>query len=229
MHSFRFAIAMTALFLTACSASSQPDARNNPSPADPAKSMRTVLFLGDSITAGYGLSPSEAYPALVGEKIQSRGWPFQVANAGVSGDTTAAGLQRVNWVMTPQVDVIVVALGANDGLRGIPPDVTKKNLQAIIDKARSLRPDITVVLAGMQMPPNYGPSFTREFSALFPALAEENDIPLIPFLLKDVGGVPAMNLSDRIHPNAAGQAVIAETVWSTLEPLLQERIGNPNI
>ena len=191
--------------------------------AEPRNPSQTILFFGDSITAGFGVDPKEAYPARIQTKIDARGWPFRAVNAGLSGDTTAAGVERLGWALRQKVDVLVVALGANDGLRGIPAEATRENLQRMIDLAREKHPEADVVLAGMKMPPNYGPGFTRRFAAIFPELAEKNRVGLIPFLLEGVGGVPKMNLPDGIHPTAEGHAIIAETVWKTLQPLLKAR------
>jgi acyl-CoA thioesterase I len=185
------------------------------------KIVRVILFFGDSVTAGYGLSPEEAYPALIQKKIDAEGLNYKVVNAGLSGDTTAAGVRRLQWALRQHVDILVLALGGNDGLRGIPPSTTKQNLQRMIDAARDTSPGITVVLTGMKMPPNYGPQFTKEFAAVFPALATRNKIPLVPFLLEGVGGIPAMNQPDLIHPTAQGQQLIAETVWATLKPMVE--------
>ncbi|GIV61269.1 MAG: hypothetical protein KatS3mg044_0135 [Rhodothermaceae bacterium] len=180
----------------------------------------TILFLGNSLSAGYGLDPDQAFPALIQQKIDSLGWPFRVVNAGLSGETTAGGLRRIDWLLRQKVDVLVIELGGNDGLRGTPPEVTKANLQAIIDRTRARYPDVRIVLAGMQVPPNLGAEYTERFRELFPELARENDVALIPFLLEGVGGVPALNLPDGIHPTAEGHRIVAETVWRTLRPLL---------
>lgn len=188
---------------------------------------KTVLFLGDSITAGYGLDPSEAYPSLIQQKIDALGWPFRVANAGLSGDTTAAGTSRLKWLLRSNIDVMVLALGANDGLRGLPPESTRKNLQEIIDTAKKTRPGIAIILCGMKMPPNYGEAYTARYAEVFPELARKNQLPFVPFLLQDVGGKPEFNLPDRIHPNAEGHKIIAETLWTALKPVLQSRLDGP--
>ncbi|HWA10371.1 MAG TPA: arylesterase [Opitutaceae bacterium] len=183
---------------------------------------RVVLFFGDSLTAGYGLENpgSEAYPALIQKKIEAAGLHWRVANAGLSGDTTAAGLRRVDWVLRQPVDLFVLALGANDGLRGIDPALTRANLQAIIDRVHAVRPAARIVLAGMTMPPTLGEDYVRAFRAVFPALAEKNRLPLVPFLLEGVGGQPRLNQRDGIHPTAEGHTVVAENVWKVLQPLL---------
>jgi acyl-CoA thioesterase I len=183
---------------------------------------QAVVFLGDSITAGYGLDPEEAYPAVLAEKMRAAGLTFDVVNAGLSGDTTAAGLRRTAWVLRRPIAVFVLALGGNDGLRGIPPDETERNLQAIIDAVRQAQPGARIVLTGMQSPPNMGPDFTTAFRALFPRLAEKNAVPFVPFLLEGVAGIPEMNQADGIHPTAEGQRLIAGLVWPVLEPVVRE-------
>lgn len=179
-----------------------------------------IVFLGDSLTAGYGLAPSEAFPALVQKEMEQAGLTFEVVNAGISGDTTAGGLRRVGWALADGAAVLVIALGGNDGLRGIEPDQTAKNLGAIIDEARRLVPGIRLVLAGMRMPPNMGPEFVKRFEAVYPAVAREKDAVLIPYLLDGVGGVAELNQPDRIHPTAEGQRRIAANVWAVLGPML---------
>jgi acyl-CoA thioesterase-1 len=179
-----------------------------------------IVVLGDSITAGYGLDPQEAYPALLQKKIDATKLPYTVTNAGVSGDTTAGGLRRVAWAMGKGADVLVVALGGNDGLRGISPEQTEKNLSGIIDKAREKNPAIKVVIAGMQMPDNMGAEFTGKFKEVFPKVAEAKKAALVPFLLEGVGGIDALNQRDRIHPTAEGQIKVADTVWKVLQTQL---------
>ena len=182
---------------------------------------KTILFLGDSLTAGYGLDKTQAFPALIQAKIDSLGWAFDVINGGLSGETSAGGLRRVNWLLRRKIDVLVLALGGNDGLRGIPTTEMQQNLQGIIDRAREKYPDIQIVLMGIEAPPNLGEVYTTAFRAVFPALSEKNRLPLIPFLLEGVGGIPELNLPDRIHPNAEGHRIIAETVWRVLKPILE--------
>jgi acyl-CoA thioesterase-1 len=187
-----------------------------------ASDTRTIVFFGDSLTAGYGLPDpsSQAYPALIQEKIDVAGLPWRSVNAGLSGETTSGGLRRVDWILRQPVDIFVLALGANDGLRGIDPAVSRANLQKIVDRVRAKNPKVKVVLAGMQMPPAMGQDFSREFERMFPEVAEKNDATLVPFLLDGVGGRVELNQSDRIHPTAKGHALIAETVWKVLRPLL---------
>lgn len=179
-----------------------------------------IVILGDSITAGYGLDPKEAYPALLQKKIVTAKLPDTVANAGVSGDTTAGGLRRVAWAMAKGADVLVIALGGNDGLRGISPEETKKNLLGIIKKARAKNPEIKILVSGMQMPDNMGPKFTARFKAVFPEVAQESKATLIPFLLEGVGGIETLNQADGIHPTAEGQKKVAENIWKILHPVL---------
>lgn len=184
-------------------------------------SAHTILFFGDSLTAGYGLDPAQAFPAVIQEKIKARGWDFHVINAGLSGETTAGGLRRIDWVLQRPIAVLVLALGANDGLRGLLVTEAKRNLQAIIDRTKQKYPRAKIVLAGMQVPTNLGREYTTSFRTMFPELAAANNALLIPFLLEGVGGVSALNLPDGIHPNPAGHQIIAENVWKVLEPLLQ--------
>lgn len=186
-----------------------------------AAETKTLLFYGDSLTAGYGLDPDEAYPALIQQKIDQAGLAWRVVNAGLSGETTAGGLRRLDWILRQKVDIFVIELGGNDGLRGVQPDVTRANLQTMIDRVRAKYPDVVVVLAGMQVPTNMGPDFTAAFAKIYPELAEANDAVLIPFLLEGVGGVPELNLPDGIHPTAEGHRLVAETVWRHVEPLLK--------
>lgn len=187
-----------------------------------AEAPRTIVFFGDSLTAGYGLDDpaAEAYPAVVQRKIDDAGLPWRVANAGLSGETTSGGLRRVDWVLRRPVDIFVLALGGNDGLRGIEPAVTTANLQGIIDRVHAKYPAARIVLAGMQMPPTMGEAYAREFSAIYPALAAKNHLTFIPFLLARVGGQADLNQPDGIHPTAAGAAKVAENVWLALHPLL---------
>ncbi|RMH69207.1 MAG: arylesterase [Bacteroidetes bacterium] len=187
-----------------------------------APARATVLILGNSLAAGAGVDPQEAFPARLQEKVDALGWSFEIVNAGLSGETSAGGLRRIDWLLQRPVDVLVLELGGNDGLRGIEPEVTKQNLQAIIDKTRARYPDVRIVLAGMQMPPNLGPDYTARFRAIYPELAAENDATLIPFLLEGVGDVPELMQADGIHPTAEGHAIVAETVWTYLRPVLEE-------
>jgi acyl-CoA thioesterase I len=181
---------------------------------------KVILFFGDSLTAGYGLSQDEAFPALVGRKLNQSGKPAKVVNAGLSGETTAGGLSRIDWILRQPVDVFVLELGANDGLRGLPLDQTEKNLQAIIDKVRAKNPDVKIVLAGMMVPPNMGPDYTTRFKKIFPGLAKKNNLVLMPFLLEDVAGKEELNLPDGIHPNTEGHKIVANNLFKILDPLI---------
>jgi acyl-CoA thioesterase-1 len=182
----------------------------------------TILILGDSLAAGFGLDPSEAFPSLLQKKVDEAGLKFSVINAGLSGDTSAGGLRRIDWLLKRRVDVLVLELGGNDGLRGIPAAATKTNLQAIIDRAKQKYPRAQVVIAGMQMPPNMGMDYTTTFAKVFPDLAKANHAALIPFLLEGVGGKPELNLPDLIHPTAEGQKIVTENVWKVLKPVLEK-------
>ena len=188
-----------------------------------AQDTATILFLGDSLTAGYGLPQEQAFPHLIGRRLQQEGFPYEVVNAGVPGDTSASGLRRIDWLLRRRVDILFLELGANDMLRGLPLDMTRQNLQTIIDKARAANPDVQIVVAGMLAPPNLGPEYTAEFRDIFPALADANDALLMPFLLQGVAARPELNLPDGIHPNAAGQEIVAAAVWRLLVPLLSGR------
>ncbi|HET9386375.1 MAG TPA: arylesterase [Gemmatimonadales bacterium] len=179
-----------------------------------------VLFFGTSLTAGLGLEPEEAFPALIQAKIDSAGLPFRAVNAGVSGETSAAGLRRIDWLLTQPVAVLVLELGANDALRGQDLAAAQRNLQEIIDRTRAAHPRVQIVIAGMQAPPNLGSRYTTEFREMFVDLARRNDAVLIPFLLEGVGGVAELNQSDGIHPTAEGAQIIAQTVWRVLKPVL---------
>jgi acyl-CoA thioesterase-1 len=182
-----------------------------------------VLFFGDSLTAGYGLEPEQAFPALVGARLDSLGYDYRVVNAGLSGETTAGGANRLDWVLRQPVSIFVLELGANDGLRGIPLSETRKNLEDMIRRVRKSDPNTRILLAGMQIPPNMGPDYTSEFRLIFPELAEKYDLMLIPFLLEGVGGIPELNQDDGIHPTAEGHRILAENVWKILEPALIQR------
>jgi acyl-CoA thioesterase-1 len=190
-----------------------------------AEAQRTVLFFGDSLTAGYGLADpdQESYPAQVQKHIDAEHLPWHVVNAGLSGETSAGGLRRIDWVLNQKPDVFVLELGANDGLRGTATDVTSANLQGIIDHVRARYPDTRIVLAGMLMPPSMGQDYTDAFHALFPALAKKNGIVLIPFLLDKVAANPDLNQGDGIHPTAAGAKIVADGVWRVIRPILASK------
>ena len=185
-----------------------------------AAETKTIVFFGDSITAGYGVDPDEAYPAVIQRKIDEAGRPWRVVNAGLSGETTAGGLRRLDWIMRQRVDLLVIELGGNDGLRGIPPATTRSNLEQMIGRIQQQHPDVKVVLTGMQISTNMGPDFARDFAAIYPEVARATGVVLVPFLLDRVGGVPTLNQADGIHPTAEGHQIVADTVWRTLLPLL---------
>ncbi|WP_232065240.1 arylesterase [Rhodocytophaga rosea] len=186
------------------------------------QSPKTILFFGNSLTAGYGLDPSQAFPALIQAKLDSLNLPYKVINSGLSGETTAGGKSRISWVLREKVDVFILELGGNDGLRGIDVQSTRQNLQAIIDTVKAKNPETRIVLAGMQIPPNMGPDYTAKFRGIFSELAEKNNTALIPFLLENVGGIPSLNLPDGIHPTPEGHKIVAENVWKVLQPVLTE-------
>ena len=182
---------------------------------------RVILILGNSITAGYGLEPDESFPALVQKKVDAQGWNFKVINAGQSGDTSASGLARLDWLLKNRVDVLVLELGGNDGLRGLPVETTRKNLQAIIDRTKQKYPEAKVIIAGMRVPPNMGRDYGQRFEAIFRDVAKRNRAVLIPFVLEGVGGMRELNLPDGIHPTAKGHEIVAQNVWKALEPVLR--------
>lgn len=185
-------------------------------------SPKTILFFGDSITAGYGLDDSDdAFPGIIQAKIDSLGLNYVVINSGVSGETSAGGRSRIDWILNQVIDIFVLELGANDGLRGVPISETKANLQAIIDAVKAKSPSTKIILAGMQLPPNMGQDYTTQFKKIFPDLASENKIDFIPFILKDVGGVKELNQSDGIHPNITGHKIVAGNVWEVLYPVIK--------
>jgi acyl-CoA thioesterase-1 len=191
------------------------------SPAAFAESRKTVVVLGDSLAAGYGVEREQAYPALLQEKINAAGLPFTIVDAGVSGDTTADGLSRLDWLLQRKIDVLIVELGGNDGLRGIPVPTIQSNLQAIIDTARKKYPDVKIVIAGMRMPANMGAEYVDAFAKVFPDVAKKNHTALVPFLLEGVGGDASLNQADGIHPTPEGHKIVAENVWKVLKPELE--------
>jgi acyl-CoA thioesterase I len=181
---------------------------------------KVILFYGDSLTAGYGLSPEEAFPALVEKKLNKTEKKVKVVNAGLSGETSAGGLSRIDWILRQPVDIFVLELGANDGLRGLPVDQTRKNLQGIIDKVKAKYPNCKIVLAGMMVPPNMGKEYTEDFKRVYPDLASKNKATLIPFILDSVGGIEKLNQPDGIHPNAEGHQIISNKIAPVFEKLL---------
>lgn len=185
--------------------------------------VKTILFFGNSLTAGYGLDDvSQAFPALVQRKIDSLKLPYKVINAGLSGETTSGGSSRIDWILKQPVDVFVLELGANDGLRGIPIKESIKNLQAIVDKVKAKNPAVKQVLLGMQVPPNMGSTYANGFKAIYPAIAAKNNMALVPFLLEGVGGNPALNQADGIHPTAEGAKIVANNVWKVLKGVIAQ-------
>ena len=184
-----------------------------------------VVVLGDSLAAGYGVGAGESWPDRVQSRIRVAGLPFTVVNAGVSGDTTAGGLRRIDWILKQPVDVLVLELGGNDGLRGMAPTATRTNLVGIVQKTRAKWPSASIVLAGMQMPTSMGREFSQKFGQVFPEVAKAERLHLIPHLLEGVGGVPELNLPDLIHPTAAGHDLVASNAWKTIEPLLRQRVA----
>jgi acyl-CoA thioesterase-1 len=184
---------------------------------------KRILFYGDSITAGYGIGEENAFPAFIQQKIDSLDWNFKAVNGGSSGETSAGGLSRINWMLRQPVSVFVLELGGNDGLRGIDLDATKKNLQNIIDRVEAKYPNAAIVIAGMQVPPNLGPEYTRQFKGIYPELAEENNAELIPYFLDDLGGDSQLMQPDGIHPTEAGHRLLAEKTWDVLKSVLQSK------
>ena len=189
--------------------------------ASPSPAPKSIVVMGDSIAAGYGVEPDQAFPALLQRKIDKAGLNYKVINAGLSGDTTAGGLRRIDWLLRRPIDLLLLELGGNDGLRGISPEETRRNLNGIITKAKQKYPRAKIVVAGMQMPENMGAEYTEAYREVFPAVAREHDAVLIPFLLEGVGGSAELNQEDRIHPTPAGHRLIAENVWQVLKPVLE--------
>lgn len=226
-QTFRSLTLVLLFLITACGnsdkkeKSSAKDSKESSQVSSDAQNRKNILFFGNSLTAGYGLEEGQAFPELIQKKIDSLGLNYQVINAGLSGETTAAGKNRIDWVLKQGVDIFVLELGANDGLRGIPLSETRQNLKAIIDIVREKNPEVKIILAGMQIPPNMGKEYTEKFKNIFPEIAEEKQVHLIPFLLKDVAGKPELNQEDGIHPTAEGDKIVAENVWKVLKPLLE--------
>jgi acyl-CoA thioesterase-1 len=222
----RIAVAALGLVLLGCrkeqanSGDTRHTAADSLARVAPAGGAPTIVFLGTSITAGLGLDPGQAYPALIQRKLDSAGFHYQVINAGQSGETSAGALGRIDWILRQPPAVLVIETGANDGLRGQPPEAVRDNIQAIIDRTRERSPKTEIILAGMQALPNMGSRYVRSFVAIYPALAEANGLRLIPFILEGVGGVDSLNQADGIHPTPAGQEVVAQNVWPVLEPVL---------
>ena len=210
--------ALTAIVALAPFQTAQPAKRD-------ASKVITIVALGDSLTAGYGLSRKQAYPALIAEKMRDAGYEFEVVNAGSSGDTTAGGLRRLPEILRgrKKIDIFILELGINDAFRGVSIEQMRLNLQTIIDQTKARYPGVAIVIAGMQLPLYSSDDYVRGFGEMFGALAEKNRASLIPYLLAGVGGDPELNQPDRVHPNATGQRVLAENVWRVLEPILRNK------
>lgn len=182
---------------------------------------KTIVFFGNSLTAAYGLEASQGFAGLIDHRLDSLGLPYEVVNAGLSGETTAGGNERIDWILEHHhIDVFILELGGNDALRGLKVEQSYENLQSIIDKVKKKFPVVKIVLAGMLAPPNMGPKFTDAFKAMYPTLAQKNEATLIPFLLEGVAGMPKLNLPDGIHPNVVGHRIVTENIWKILQPIL---------
>jgi acyl-CoA thioesterase-1 len=216
-------IAGLIILLSGCTDNKKPaDSNQNTTVKDSVTvaKKKTIVFFGNSLTAGYGLSPSQAFPAIIQKKIDSLGLPYLVVNAGVSGETSSGGNTRIDWILRQPVDIFILELGANDGLRGIPLSETKKSLQSIIDKVKAKYPATKLIFAGMEVPPNMGQTYTTEFRNIYTELASKNAMTLVPFILEGVGGETQLNQEDGIHPTAEGHKIVAENLWRQLEKLL---------
>lgn len=225
LNTFRIVLAAGVLALGCAAAVTAQGAAPGKSPAAGQLAAKepggvTIAFLGDSLTAGYGLDAGQAFPALIDKKLKAEGRQVNVVNAGISGDTTAGGLSRLEWLLRTKPDVLVVSLGANDGLRGLPLASSEKNLRAILEKGKAA--GARLLLVGMMIPPNYGPDYTRQFSEIYPRLAKELGVPLVPFLLEGVAGVRRLNQADGIHPTAEGQEILARTLLGPVRTLVDE-------
>ncbi len=224
----RYCYLLLVIILFSCESKSDKSKLNESNSEDTRRSKssdnsktKTILFFGNSLTAGMGLDPEKAFPSLIQDKIDSLKLDFKVINAGLSGETTASGKNRLNWVLNQNPDVFILELGANDGLRGIPLLETRKNLQIIIDRVRQKNQSVQIILAGMMIPPNMGSEYTSEFRDIFPSLAKKNDIFLVPFILENVAGIKDLNQEDGIHPTAKGHKIVANNVWMILQDLIQ--------
>lgn len=212
----------------ACNSSSEnksiaekPAAVSSEETSSTERQKKIILFFGNSLTAAYGLESHESFPSLIQTRLDSLGHDYEVINAGVSGETTATGSNRVKWVVERQpIDIFVLELGANDGLRGVPVEETQRNLEKIIDLVREVYPNVKILLAGMMIPPSMGPEYSMAFGEVFANVASSKNVSLIPFLLEDVAGIDSLNLPDGIHPNAQGQKIVAENVWREVEKML---------
>lgn len=220
-------ITLLSLGLAACnSGQNDKNAAGNTNASQakaPAPVRKTIVFFGNSLTAAYKLSPEQGFVALIQGRLDSLGMPYTCVNAGLSGETTADGKNRVDWVLQQPVDIFILELGGNDALRGLPVTESKQNLQNIIDRVKAKYPAAKILIAGMLAPPNLGPAYTNAFRDMYPALANTNHTALIPFLLDGVGGNPALNLEDGIHPNPTGQKIVMETVWKGLKKVISDK------
>ena len=225
VRAFRVAVVVAIAVSDACGSEPPRDEASArqvtavPKKPGPVDSRPKIVFLGDSLTIGLGLPHSEAYPSLLQERLNKEGFDYAVVNAGVSGDTSAGGLSRLDWALQGDVRILVVALGGNDALRGLPPTALKQNLATIIERAQAH--DISVILAGMDAPPNWGRAYIVSFHKVYPELAEQYHVPLVPFLLQGVAGIDELNQPDGIHPTAAGARIVADNVWHVLKPIVQ--------
>jgi acyl-CoA thioesterase I len=233
MRSWRRVIVAAALAASACGSKDDAATRTPPpSPqsqsitpaAEPVKSRPRIVVLGDSLTAGLGLPNELAYPSLLQQRLNNQGFDYEIVNAGVSGDTSAGGLSRLDWALAGDVRILVVALGGNDGLRGLPPEQLRHNLSEIIERARGR--GITVILAGMEAPPNFGRDYIVAFHKVYPALAREYGVAFVPFLLQGVAGIGRLNQPDGIHPTADGARIVADNVWTVLKPIVEQQRGS---
>ena len=219
---------MGMIFLLAACTEPQKTDQKKTTPSSSANISRTtgtgkkkiILFFGNSLTAAYRIDPSKGFVALIQKRIDSLGLNYKTVNAGLSGETTAGGKERIDWLLRQPLAIFVLELGGNDGLRGIDPASSYQNLQSIIDKVKAKYPATKIILAGMEAPPNMGQAFTSEFRNIYPRLAKKNELILIPFLLENVAGIPSLNLPDGIHPNIAGQRIVTENLWAVLKDLL---------
>lgn len=225
----KFSRVFLLLFLVACKSDnaekvvvSESAATETKSEQEQTVNAKKIVFFGDSLTAGYGLEDiDDAFPGIIQDKIDALKLDYSVVNSGVSGETSSGGKNRIDWVLNEEPSIFILELGANDGLRGVPLQQTKQNLQDIIDAVKNKYPSTKIILAGMQLPPNMGQTYTTEFKNLFPFLAKKNDLYLITFLLDNVGGIASLNQSDGIHPTKEGHEILAANVWSVLEPVLK--------
>lgn len=223
-------VALLIMLLCACESTEKKEAKStsrepkagNGVEATNESDRKVILFYGNSITAGYGLDMSEAFPALIQERVDSLGYDYHVINAGLSGETSAGGLSRIDWILKTPVDVFVLELGGNDGLRGISLDETEKNLSLILEKVKQSNPQVKIIVAGMQIPPNMGQEYSERFKSIFPNLSQMHKTALIPFILESVGGIPELNLPDGIHPTPEGHKIVTENVWAALLPIIEK-------